>query len=62
MAEGGFGGGFGLPGIPGAADEEPQLASDVPMPIAAIVFNMAQKIAACNSFLRWFHWFIFDLL
>jgi hypothetical protein len=42
MADGGFGGGFGLPGIPGAADEEPQLASDVPMPIAAIVFNMAE--------------------
>jgi hypothetical protein len=42
MAAGGLGGGFGLPGIAGAADEEPQLASDVPIPIAAIVFNMAE--------------------
>jgi hypothetical protein len=28
--------------LPGAADEEPQADNDVPMPIAAIVRNMAE--------------------
>ena len=33
---------FGAPGNPGAADDEPQLANEVPIPIAAIVLNMAE--------------------
>lgn len=40
------GGGFGLPVVPPAAEEELQLASEVLMPMAAIILNIAELPAA----------------
>jgi hypothetical protein len=47
---GGGGGGFGA--MPGAAEDEPQLASEVPMPIAAIVLNIAELPTALPTAVR----------
>jgi len=47
---GGGGGGFGA--VPGAAEDEPQLASEVPMPIAAIVLNIAELPTALPTAVR----------
>lgn len=50
--EGGAGGGGGLGAAPGAADDAPQLASEVPMPIAAIVLNIAELPTALPTAVR----------
>jgi len=47
--EGGGGGGLGA--APGAADDDPQLASEVPIPIAAIVLNIAELPTALPDLL-----------
>jgi hypothetical protein len=57
---GGGEGGGELGAAPGAADDDPQLASEVPIPIAAIVLNIAELPTArptavrnsrrCNAF------------
>ena len=43
---GGGGGGGGAGGEPAAAEDEPQLASDVPMPMASIVRSIAEPPTA----------------
>ncbi len=43
---GGDGGSGGFGAAPGAADDEPQAASEVPIPIAAIVRNIAEPPTA----------------
>jgi len=47
---GGGAGGFGA--IAGAAEDDPQLASDVPIPIAAIVLNIAEPPTALPMAVR----------
>ena len=49
---GGGEGGGGLGAAPGAADDDPQLASEVLMPIAAIVLNIAELPTALPTALR----------
>ncbi len=44
------GGGFGA--VAGAADDDPQLASEVPMPIAPIVLNIAELPTALPTAVR----------
>jgi hypothetical protein len=48
----GGGGGGGFDAVPGAADDDPQLASEVPMPIAAIVLNIAELPTARPTAVR----------
>jgi hypothetical protein len=48
--DGGDGGGVGAVG--GAADDEPQLESEIPIPIAAIVLNIAELPTALPTALR----------
>jgi hypothetical protein len=46
------GGGGGLDAAPGAADDDPQLESEVPIPIAAIVLNIAELPTALPTAVR----------
>jgi len=49
---GGGGGAGGFGALPGAAVDDPQLASDVPIPIAAIVWSNAELPAALPMAVR----------
>jgi hypothetical protein len=48
----GVGGSGGFGAVPGAAEDEPQLASEVPMPIATIVLNIAELPTALPTAVR----------
>jgi len=49
---GGSGGGGGIGAVPGAAEDDPQLASEVPIPIAAMVRNIAEPPTALPMAVR----------
>jgi len=49
---GGGGGAAGFGAVPEAAEDDPQLASDVPIPIAAMVLNIAELPTALPMAVR----------